>query len=179
MQHSTGVAYADGLHGFSTLYGSKWVATTQERFIARCIQVSVPSTGRSGLQRHSKPLRLRTSSSFSTLYGSKWVATKGTCSRYTIYVTFQYPLRVEVGCNSGRCRGQAFPKRFQYPLRVEVGCNCGYTLMQEKHMQGFSTLYGSKWVATFYVFTLGLTALVSVPSTGRSGLQHPTRASLG
>ena len=62
------------------------------------VYVSVPSTGRSGLQP-APLLELEA--------GSR----------------FQYPLRVEVGCNTvdtGVWRACAM---FQYPLRVEVGCN--------------------------------------------------------
>ena len=36
---------------------------------------------------------------------------------------------------------------FQYPLRVEVGCKHGVRA-NLAHGWGFSTLYGSKWVAT-------------------------------
>mgnify|MGYP005852207695 CR=1 FL=1 len=149
--------------GFSTLYGSKWVATRQK-----------------WKGRHAPD-------GFSTLYGSKWVAT----CLYALYSLcvgrFQYPLRVEVGCNSfptmtatvairvsvpstGRsglqrqwhvCRLLAVS--FQYPLRVEVGCNA--TTARNGSLQGgFSTLYGSKWVATLTTFafrdaTLGFSTL--------------------
>ena len=85
---------------------------------------------------------------------------------------------------------------FQYPLRVEVGCNLLIALALKPCVRSFSTLYGSKWVATRYlVLALVLPAEfqyplrvevgcnldatpspealkeVSVPSTGRSGLQ--------
>ena len=88
------------------------------------------------------------------------------------------------------------PAGFQYPLRVEVGCNLDDVLTSGKPVLCFSTLYGSKWVATVCVFVhfdniyefqyplrvevgcncgyVGLSTLlrnVSVPSTGRSGLQ--------
>ena len=113
------------------------------------------------------------SHSFSTLYGSKWVATS------------------LIAC----CLNFVF--EFQYPLRVEVGCNSWHTQCLDWEIQCFSTLYGSKWVATqdrqqraakFAQFQyplrvevgcncLGMRAVlarctVSVPSTGRSGLQR-------
>ena len=111
---------------FSTLYGSKWVATTSRRS-----------------RDEPRP-------SFSTLYGSKWVATLNTAPDFEEEAGFQYPLRVEVGCNlnkrrhgfigvvvsvpsTGRsglqlnCVAPTVPRStwFQYPLRVEVGCNKG------------------------------------------------------
>ena len=133
---------------FSTLYGSKWVATGCSLMLA------------SGFL------------SFSTLYGSKWVATGCGCPRHPRKQQFQYPLRVEVGCNAhlplaclaplpvsvpstGRSGLQRAPSAhsarpswmFQYPLRVEVGCNPN--AHHAAHTPpSFSTLYGSKWVAT-------------------------------
>ena len=38
-------------------------------------------------------------SGFSTLYGSKWVATRRKTVKKFYLEKFQYPLRVEVGCN--------------------------------------------------------------------------------
>ena len=61
--------------GFSTLYGSKWVATLVGQAM---------DTGIFG---------------FSTLYGSKWVATFAVERPQKSVCAFQYPLRVEVGCN--------------------------------------------------------------------------------
>ena len=136
---------------FSTLYGSKWVATGRRFGLVVLLPavsvpstgrsglqrlhpnsartpswVSVPSTGRSGLQRQlrgremsyfpcfstlygSKWVATTTHSaevlggtSFSTLYGSKWVATRAVSILARFSYKFQYPLRVEVGCN-GRC----------------------------------------------------------------------------
>ena len=111
---------------FSTLYGSKWVATSR---------------------RDGRPRRPPV---FSTLYGSKWVATWH--------------------------RGRSFPRfppGFQYPLRVEVGCNRTCNRLSKLVFRVFSTLYGSKWVATRIVPMPGIgTVDFSVPSTGRSGLQH-------
>ena len=109
---------------------------------------------------------------------------------------FQYPLRVEVGCNMEIDGVLWTDVRFQYPLRVEVGCNAlrfwstltsfivsvpstGRSGLQPRtrlsapnsHTR-FSTLYGSKWVATHRLHTVrALFGHVSVPSTGRSGLQ--------
>ena len=132
---------------FSTLYGSKWVATSADSTISFCFSVSVPSTGRSGLQpKYYIPLgaELRVSVpstgrsglqrwelvsvkpsflSFSTLYGSKWVATLEYVCVVEKHASFQYPLRVEVGCNSRVRNLASIVKLFQYPLRVEVGCN--------------------------------------------------------
>ena len=164
--------------GFSTLYGSKWVATC------------------SNLNSGASP-----STSFSTLYGSKWVATGAALTSTAPRLLFQYPLRVEVGCNMAMAaQGKAHTKvsvpstgrsglqphlfasssccvtGFQYPLRVEVGCNqdnqdegltgldvsvpsTGRSGLQPRegwdwlpfHLS-FSTLYGSKWVATASCF---------------------------
>ena len=87
------------------------------------LAVSVPSTGRSGLQREVSGFVSADYLGFSTLYGSKWVATY--LSKLLLWGCFM----------------------FQYPLRVEVGCN----LFVGGRLNGacsFSTLYGSKWVAT-------------------------------
>ena len=109
---------------FSTLYGSKWVATLvaasdpesrnkfqyplrvevgcnrrHTRLQALFSDVSVPSTGRSGLQLKSLKQKVVRIASFSTLYGSKWVATKSSGRKTCGRLLFQYPLRVEVGCN--------------------------------------------------------------------------------
>ena len=40
---------------------------------------------------------------FSTLYGSKWVATTSETCITIVPPMFQYPLRVEVGCNAFAC----------------------------------------------------------------------------
>ena len=110
--------------GFSTLYGSKWVATGCVGDVCSIwVYVSVPSTGRSGLQRPRVVFLRRLRTGFSTLYGSKWVATFTPDGRDCPPVAFQYPLRVEVGCN----------------FCVEGG---------RTSQRRFSTLYGSKWVAT-------------------------------
>ena len=87
-------------HGFSTLYGSKWVATS------------------AGGVTYTPAVF-----SFSTLYGSKWVATRTSGRRATLSFMFQYPLRVEVGCNRKFWIALHKSGLFQYPLRVEVGCN--------------------------------------------------------
>ena len=110
---------------FSTLYGSKWVATKltpAERNAV--IAVSVPSTGRSGLQHDQDADDWALHYRFSTLYVSKWVATL-----HNTLLTTWWAL-------------------FQYPLRVEVGCNLCSSDRREVNMASFSTLYGSKWVAT-------------------------------
>ena len=136
-------------------------------------KVSVPSTGRSGLQLTFETIEVEN------------------------LFEFQYPLRVEVGCNLRARSLHRSGKRFQYPLRVEVGCNSMETASRSAMARSFSTLYGSKWVATYF-FQARLHACfmfqyplrvevgcnadqwvcscegysVSVPSTGRSGLQH-------
>ena len=183
---------------FSTLYGSKWVASARR---------GVDAIRRCG---------------FSTLYGSKWVATTARFAYNGFHLKFQYPLRVEVGCNGQEADGVVKGFGFQYPLRVEVGCNVIHAVWHVEyemvsvpstgrsglqpdrrsagiaHRRSFSTLYGSKWVATprvwrdelahkvsrfstlygsKWVATLLWNLLkdrqyeVSVPSTGRSGLQ--------
>ena len=86
-------------------------------------QVSVPSTGRSGLQLQPLSARHEYGQSFSTLYGSKWVATTNSLIRCLKRYWFQYPLRVEVGCNNMSAWLRGIDQAFQYPLRVEVGCN--------------------------------------------------------
>ena len=91
------------------------------------LAVSVPSTGRSGLQLSLGSPHYPALSSFSTLYGSKWVATHGSGRHFLGAYLFQYPLRVEVGCNLPH-------------LPCLAPCAC------------FSTLYGSKWVATRYTY---------------------------
>ena len=159
---------------FSTLYGSKWVATLDRR-------------ARITLQR-----------GFSTLYGSKWVATTLWKMNRVQHFWFQYPLRVEVGCNAAQHTGlarhdfrfstlygskwvatldvrdsRARKCGFQYPLRVEVGCNLLSHAPVGTAALSFSTLYGSKWVATGQpMHASSSAACVSVPSTGRSGLQR-------
>ena len=135
--------------------------------------------------------------SFSTLYGSKWVATEWRTVKYASLSGFQYPLRVEVGCNARLMQKFLAWHEFQYPLRVEVGCNMAMETHKRAGWTGFSTLYGSKWVATLVWIVLGKhyiefqyplrvevgcncfrfrtrkrKLLVSVPSTGRSGLQR-------
>ena len=92
--------------------------------VRHLLRVSVPSTGRSGLQPRAAPRNAKVVKSFSTLYGSKWVAT----------------------CVPGRRRNSA--SGFQYPLRVEVGCNVNAVRSALVAPLSFSTLYGSKWVAT-------------------------------
>ena len=110
--------------------------------------VSVPSTGRSGLQRvrsegraeqrhkFQYPLRVEVGCNFVVVVRGKGGA------------EFQYPLRVEVGCNTDYIKGAREDYEFQYPLRVEVGCNARNPDLASSIEICFSTLYGSKWVAT-------------------------------
>ena len=156
---------------FSTLYGSKWVATSIDGpYYTNTRQVSVPSTGRSGLQQEFGLGGCCENMCFSTLYGSKWVATPHAPSVRDRSCMFQYPLRVEVGCNANRRCSSVSLKAFQYPLRVEVGCNSGNAHCPPPSSRGFSTLYGSKWVAT--------SALRTTPQQ-RLRFQYPLRVEVG
>ena len=133
--------------------------------------VSVPSTGRSGLQ-----LTLVTPQNwgclcFSTLYGSKWVATRWAHSRAHCAPEFQYPLRVEVGCNKKEKKkshsrrvsvpstGRSGLQPLTYPDTTDAPVvsvpSTGRSGLQRNNAKSasiaicsFSTLYGSKWVAT-------------------------------
>ena len=62
------------------------------------------------------------------------------------------------------------PAEFQYPLRVEVGCNNLRDQTRQDKTRRFSTLYGSKWVATSW---LGL-----YPSL-KTVFQYPLRVEVG
>ena len=113
-----------GLHfSFSTLYGSKWVATSKQCYCFSLLQ------------------------GFSTLYGSKWVATVSGVPYGMLPPTFQYPLRVEVGCNHCLTPHMIVAHRVSVPSTGRSGLQLGtfgYCLASDR---------------------------VSVPSTGRSGLQ--------
>ena len=112
--------------------------------------------------------------SFSTLYGSKWVATLRCFTRNCNAFMFQYPLRVEVGCNVGSQGVPSDPAPVSVPSTGRSGLQPNALLDHAMLDQSFSTLYGSKWVATFSTHVhLVVRAAVSVPSTGRSGLQLP------
>ena len=137
------------------------------------LSVSVPSTGRSGLQLGSEALWYDETFSFSTLYGSKWVATEKAFPHLLMpRPGFQYPLRVEVGCNALMTCTAALTLAFQYPLRVEVGCNVETTSVDRwtvgfqyplRVEVGCNSVNASRAIARIRV---------SVPSTGRSGLQR-------
>ena len=137
--------------GFSTLYGSKWVATPALCSFshAQSSSVSVPSTGRSGLQPEALEPLLQT------------------------LEVFQYPLRVEVGCNPA---ADALSDSSTLCFSTLYGSKWVATLdgvyLGEEPSACFSTLYGSKWVATPSGRARAKRFFnVSVPSTGRSGLQ--------
>ena len=117
---------------------------------SRRARVSVPSTGRSGLQQRNALSALQVAIGFSTLYGSKWVATYNKNDHRRIAQWFQYPLRVEVGCN---VRGDAAKKR-SVGVSVPSTGRSGLQLSAVLRKSGVSA--------------------VSVPSTGRSGLQRGT-----
>ena len=111
---------------------------------------SVPSTGRSGLQLDGRKNR----------------------KVYTIF--FQYPLRVEVGCNVLDARRRLPNTKFSVPSTGRSGLQRALFVSAGKQLAVFSTLYGSKWVATLSLEAGRLVdELFSVPSTGRSGLQPP------
>ena len=136
------------LSSFSTLYGSKWVATDHRSANPIKIRVSVPSTGRSGLQLPKASRGAEAQLRFSTLYGSKWVATKSDRGELRAVASFS---------TLYGSKWVATHPRFR--LKLPLG--------------GFSTLYGSKWVATVGTSRHFINdSRVSVPSTGRSGLQH-------
>ena len=134
--------------GFSTLYGSKWVATLK---LLRLVSGLLGFSTLYGSKWVATFLSITTSCvvfGFSTLYGSKWVATGKRAGAHRACRKFQYPLRVEVGCNYKYLAPVWENLWFQYPLRVEVGCNLQDKLFSALCNQRFSTLYGSKWVAT-------------------------------
>ena len=110
--------------GFSTLYGSKWVATTLMR----------------------SPFSVMTS--FSTLYGSKWVATDGVSRSAVRDDRFQYPLRVEVGCNRKGFAASCYTVVVSVPSTGRSGLQLPSNPTPRTQIESFSTLYGSKWVAT-------------------------------
>ena len=139
---------------FSTLYGSKWVATQEGWFILfnkyefqyplrvevgcnlttfvrldEVAKVSVPSTGRSGLQLYPTATYAFVSERFSTLYGSKWVATDEVVRDPKRDLSFS-------------------------TLYGSKWVATGGVMPSPKPRTGFSTLYGSKWVATRRTSTL-------------------------
>ena len=157
---------------FSTLYGSKWVATAASKLEHETrLCVSVPSTGRSGLQQtvttHSfRPI------SFSTLYGSKWVATSRV-NLGTVCLQVSVP---STGRSGLQLRNLSSVVRFMLSFSTLYGSKWVATdavMLEVSASLSFSTLYGSKWVATICLpKRLLVTTQVSVPSTGRSGLQR-------
>ena len=111
-------------------------------------RVSVPSTGRSGLQQKIRAMLGRKPASFSTLYGSKWVATENPRHARAQASEFQYPLRVEVGCNLGRIAPPALLNEVSVPSTGRSGLQPSSSGGGRAEACRFSTLYGSKWVAT-------------------------------
>ena len=111
-------------------------------------------------------------SGFSTLYGSKWVATYGISRRQVRAFVFQYPLRVEVGCNAGSPPSGWELISFQYPLRVEVGCNVTFLLRLKKLFVFQYPLRVEVGCNPRSFYGYDVQHRVSVPSTGRSGLQR-------
>ena len=111
--------------------------------------VSVPSTGRSGLQHENFALSCIMFAGFSTLYGSKWVAIQVFTLPSGSVVSFSTLYGSKWVATRRVCAVQVSTPQFQYPLRVEVGCN------------------EQPSAASAYLDS------VSVPSTGRSGLQAP------
>ena len=102
--------------------------------------------------------------SFSTLYGSKWVATEPIESGRSWGLMFQYPLRVEVGCNSELCEFDVRISLVSVPSTGRSGLQLNFHRLKSIWVSGFSTLYGSKWVATrvlqlFYSNSFGFSTL--------------------
>ena len=176
MQHGSRFCPESSKFSFSTLYGSKWVATPTVsgiwrmeivfqyplrvevgcnylagRLTMKSLGVSVPSTGRSGLQRRKQSCASCSALRFSTLYGSKWVATTLRLPAAIAGVGFQYPLRVEVGCNSFRACGGTNWLTVSVPSTGRSGLQRVLGISFRNNVIGFSTLYGSKWVATSLV----------------------------
>ena len=143
----------------------------------KAYHVSVPSTGRSGLQRGVDVFPALMDTGFSTLYGSKWVATMGlACPAVTAagfstlygskWVATEPVLQVTVAAQI-----------VSVPSTGRSGLQRQHTCRQRSLGSCFSTLYGSKWVATYAVPVQGgQGGKVSVPSTGRSGLQQQTHS---
>ena len=96
---------------------------------------------------------------FSTLYGSKWVATSVEHENRKALAMFQYPLRVEVGCNIERARVRTGGKQVSVPSTGRSGLQPGSKRWIAHHVTSFSTLYGSKWVATIDAASSCLAAL--------------------
>ena len=187
---------------FSTLYGSKWVATSAAHDARTfAFRVSVPSTGRSGLQRQVRiaskcavaqfqyPLRVEVgcnevaatcsgslSVCFSTLYGSKWVATpetappRGKESCFSTLYGSKWVATRLAPVDLGVCL------RFQYPLRVEVGCNLALGAVVAAWSPVSVPSTGRSGLQRGQSARDVNSVTVSVPSTGRSGLQLPDRA---
>ena len=129
----------------------RWLATQPDRRDA----VSVPSTGRSGLQQGTGFFIADLEQRFSTLYGSKWVATSTVSANIAYRARFQYPLRVEVGCNSAPPRGRNPAIYVSVPSTGRSGLQRAKQRAAHILLTGFSTLYGSKWVATRTVLRQG------------------------
>ena len=135
-------------------------------------RVSVPSTGRSGLQLSASSQAPSCSTSFSTLYGSKWVATGEAAKALGVQSEVSVPSTGRSGLQQiSSAPSVVIVPRFstlygsKWVATTVAGISSG-------DLTSFSTLYGSKWVATLTTFSLCDATLVSVPSTGRSGLQH-------
>ena len=160
------------LRSFSTLYGSKWVATHVRSFDrVTCVGFST-LYGSKWVATAINPNSASSGKRFSTLYGSKWVATLKAAYWSIVNLVVSVPSTGRSGLQ--RWHDNHYPARcrFQYPLRVEVGCNfvsvsqariwrkvsvpsTGRSGLQRRRAGHacvrsvrFSTLYGSKWVAT-------------------------------
>ena len=86
------------------------------------VWVSVPSTGRSGLQLEHAEILAVDRSCFSTLYGSKWVARLRLAGGILV-LSVSVPSTGRSGLQHTRNGDGQLETTFQYPLRVEVGCN--------------------------------------------------------
>ena len=135
---------------FSTLYGSKWVATRYGRpFHFPNVQFSVPSTGRSGLQQEGSEACKAFISVFSTLYGSKWVATVMFVLWYGWVLIFSTLYGSKWVATGLHLPIPASLNWFSVPSTGRSGLQPALSRALVRAAIVFSTLYGSKWVATF------------------------------
>ena len=134
--------------GFSTLYGSKWVATAGGSGCGVPPKSFSTLYGSKWVATPSVNGIWRMEMGFSTLYGSKWVATSPTRSGGRWRCVFQYPLRVEVGCNEFSIRPGTQLTRVSVPSTGRSGLQPPDARREPSKVLRFSTLYGSKWVAT-------------------------------
>ena len=110
----------------------------------------------------------------------------------SVLFKFQYPLRVEVGCNVDPNRTHIAHTGVSVPSTGRSGLQQRMAACSQALLPCFSTLYGSKWVATRrslpissrrseFQYTsnrLGVVCAVQLPiSSRRSEFQYPLRGS--